>query len=1110
MKSRFRNILSGCLLAALGGLIPHEALACAPYFQPSYIKNKSPYKTVLHRELAVKRLIADLEDLIPVVPEIPDGVPWETAVRQDFTEAVNRRLPHLAPEEKQKLIDEYLLFVLDARKNEDPSMENFPDLPEELTEFRLYRAGVAEMIPDGKEIPPSWKKLLELPPESRHYRTVWVHYMLGNYLTHDCGKYYQACRTAAREGFADTHGLVKASYKSEFRYSTDPVRRIHAALEAQRNRPDMKLLSKAYRVTRVPFHDTWVDRHTLIPESDAECIAMLEDPLCREVLAVFGCDRKIFQQEVWKYKFRNADVMAWRAYEAGDVETAEKYLKLRTRDTLLSTYIEAKIARYRGDSELAVRKLRQWLKFVEEIDSNDLPDVIEMKYVWTDPYDHEPSYPLKEDVYGQLGSALVHRRDFTEAAMFFYKARQGVDVKYIGERLMTLSELTAFVDSLDEDLKSGVEEEQDYVKWIRYMTARRAVREGQFDIARKYMPDKYKGILDNYLAFIRSGNDVSRSGDERAMSLYSAAKFMRWYGMELCGTQGEPDNYSYGGSYGLDAEIEDCPNCKYGPETDCWTAICTNHQSPYGHYLQEDKTEHDYTPVRGRPPAPRNQRFHYRYRAAELARQAADLAQDEDLRALANLFGGECLRIRTPRRADVFYKRLVKQSPHSAIAKIADKLRWFPDCPALKGELNSITPCKSLDEVKTLFQTASAELKDVVEEKEELRRQKKEAARQKKILARFIPMVLLNDLKGAEECFAQGVDLNAEDDRGLVALHYAAAYHHLEMIRWLLAHGADVNRRNKRSMTPLHFALGGGDMHRETDPEKTLEAVKLLVEAKAKVNERDDYGATPIYLAVGDLNILKYLAEHGGYLESGNAYGGQTPLHWAISKNVPLKNIEFLVEHGAKLDAMDDGGYTALHRAVLGKKADVVKYLAEHDANLNLVMEKDWKTALDLAEENHLSEIAGYLKSRGAVSGKSVKTPHRLSKHLLSAVIAGDRKRAMECISLGGDINEEDEGGLRPLHHAVLSQDLKMIGFLLELGADVNLPSRSLKAPPLHYAVTGNDRGNLQIVKYLVEHGADVNLRDKEGKTALDLAEEKDLHEIAGYLKDHGAEESRK
>ena len=696
MKYSLRNIVPLLSLAAVV-LLPVESSACVSYAQPHYFNGRSPYSTVLHREMAVRRMIADLKDLIPVVPKIPDGALWETAVEQDFTEAVDRYLPKLTPEEKQELIWNYLDFTLNRYNNQ----MNFPKLPQELMEFTLYSAGVKEMELDGKEIPPSWKKLLELPPESRHFRTVWVYYMLGNYLKHDCSRYYQACRAAAREGFADSHGLVKASYRNEFRFTADPVRRIHVALEAQRNSPDLELLANEYK--------------SVIPKSDAECVAMLADPLCREVLAIFGCDRKIFQQEVWKYKFRNADVMAWRAYEAGDVETAEKYLGLRTRDTLLSTYIEAKIARYHGNNELAIQKLRQWLKFVEKIDPNDRADIVAIKHVF-DPWDHEPSYPLKEDVYGLLGSALVLRRDFSEAAAFFYKAGQiEADVMYIGEHLMTLSELTAFVDSIAEDLNSENEETRMNVEQIRQLTARRAFREGQFDIARKYLPNKYKGVLDLYLAFIRKGNALSEFGDERALCLYNAAKIMRWYGMELCGTQSAPDDAPLG-QWGIDADFEDCPNCKYDPKTDRWTVVCKEHQRTYGYLSASSEESQDmaYYPGEKRiAPAPRNQRFHYRYRAAELARQAADLAQDEDLRALANLFGGECLRIRTPRKADFFYKRLVKQSPHSAIAKIADKLRWFPNCPALKREMNSITPCKSLDEVKTLFQAASSELQEI-------------------------------------------------------------------------------------------------------------------------------------------------------------------------------------------------------------------------------------------------------------------------------------------------------------------------------------------------------------------------------------------------------------
>ncbi|MBE6374223.1 MAG: hypothetical protein E7055_19430 [Lentisphaerae bacterium] len=711
MKYRLQNFFL-LLSSAAVCLLPTESPACGPYFQPHYINGRSPYPTVLHRKMAVRRLIADMEDQIPSVPKIPDGVTWKTAIEQDIAAAVDRYLPNLAPEAKQKLIRDYLKFMQDRRTDLKEIIKDFPELPPELMEFTLYRAGVAEMEPGGKGIPPSWKKLLDLPRGSRHFRTVWVYFMLGNYLKHDCSRYYQACRAAAREGFADTPGLLKASYINEFRFTADPVRKIHVALELQRNRFDQELLANEY--------------DSVIPKSDAECAAMLADPLCREVLAIFGCKRKNFQQEVWKYKFRNADILAWRAYEAGKVETSEKYLKLRTRDTLLSTYIESKIARYHGNNELAIQKLRQWLKFVKRIDPKDRADIVEIKHVMSDPFNTEPAYPLEQDVYGLLGSALVYRRDFAEAARFFYRAGQiEADVMYIAENLMKLSELTAFADSIADDLKSKDEEKRLNAQSIRHLTARRAFREGKFDIARKYLPEKFKEILDRYLAFIRASKDISKSGDEKALLLFNAAKIMRWYGMELCGTQGAPDDFP-SGERGISADFEDCPYCKYDPETDQWTNICMKHRndSEFTAGQSAETQNHVYYPDEKRisPVVPRNQRFHYRYRAADLARQAADLAQDEDLRALANLFGGECLRLRTPRKADVFYKRLVRESPNSAIAKIADELRWFPACPALRNELGSAEPCKTLDEVKTLLGKAVEELNEMMKKKAEVQR----------------------------------------------------------------------------------------------------------------------------------------------------------------------------------------------------------------------------------------------------------------------------------------------------------------------------------------------------------------------------------------------------
>ena len=329
------------------------------------------------------------------------------------------------------------------------------------------------------------------------------------------------------------------------------------------------------------------------------------------------------------------------------------------------------------------------------------------------------------------------------------------------------------------------------------------------------------------------------------------------------------------------------------------------------------------TPETGRSPVPRNQRFHYRYRAVELAEKAAEMAQDADLRALANLFAGECLRIRTPHKADVFYKRLVRNSPYTAIAKIADKLRWFPNCPSLRNEFESIAPCKTLDEVKNLLGKAVEELNEIMKKKAEDRRKqvqqtvlemneamkKKAKDRQKQVQRKLFDAVKKNDLKAAESFLKSGADVNTPDDKGLAPLHYAAACKHPEMVKFLLSRGADVNKTNKWLWTPLHYAMGGDEvtenLRRNPDPQGSFKVVKILVEAKANINAEDDHDLSPVYLALDDLEILKYLWEHGGCVNTGSAYRWETPLHWAIIYNCPIEVIDFILKHGGKINEYD-------------------------------------------------------------------------------------------------------------------------------------------------------------------------------------------------------------
>jgi ankyrin repeat protein len=61
------------------------------------------------------------------------------------------------------------------------------------------------------------------------------------------------------------------------------------------------------------------------------------------------------------------------------------------------------------------------------------------------------------------------------------------------------------------------------------------------------------------------------------------------------------------------------------------------------------------------------------------------------------------------------------------------------------------------------------------------------------------------DLSRVEQFIKAGSDVNAFDDIGKTALHYAAEKEHFEVVTYLLAHGANVNAHHEPTIsnTPL-------------------------------------------------------------------------------------------------------------------------------------------------------------------------------------------------------------------------------------------------------------------------------------------------------------------
>lgn len=192
------------------------------------------------------------------------------------------------------------------------------------------------------------------------------------------------------------------------------------------------------------------------------------------------------------------------------------------------------------------------------------------------------------------------------------------------------------------------------------------------------------------------------------------------------------------------------------------------------------------------------------------------------------------------------------------------------------------------------------------------------------------------------------LDLNAADMQGRTALHIAALYGRVEAIQFLVSVGGDADRADAEGWTPLHHAAEEGH----------LGAAEALLEhavfAKYAVNGE---GKTAFALAVERGNSHLYDALHLGDLlhraarlddvhamksclaqgakVNGVDQNGWSPLHRAAFKG-HLESARLLVSHGARVESVDGSGYTPLLRAVEAGHVEVAMYLLSHGAKASL------------------------------------------------------------------------------------------------------------------------------------------------------------------------------
>nr|XP_006815513.1 PREDICTED: uncharacterized protein LOC102803298 [Saccoglossus kowalevskii] len=195
--------------------------------------------------------------------------------------------------------------------------------------------------------------------------------------------------------------------------------------------------------------------------------------------------------------------------------------------------------------------------------------------------------------------------------------------------------------------------------------------------------------------------------------------------------------------------------------------------------------------------------------------------------------------------------------------------------------------------------------------------------------------------------------VNSQDSHGKTALHFASSRGSIECVEILLSAGADSDVQCNMGMAPIHEAVIGSS-------ENAVEVIEQLQTAGAELEMIDYDGSAPVHYAAkqADARIMKGLIDNGACSLSRDKLE-QTPLHVLVvdkDNNNTEELVKILVPcPGDKsINEVDSDGLTALHRAAMLKKVDVMSVLLNHRADAVLKCGKWQETPIEMLYHNTL------------------------------------------------------------------------------------------------------------------------------------------------------------
>lgn len=333
----------------------------------------------------------------------------------------------------------------------------------------------------------------------------------------------------------------------------------------------------------------------------------------------------------------------------------------------------------------------------------------------------------------------------------------------------------------------------------------------------------------------------------------------------------------------------------------------------------------------------------------------------------------------------------------------------------------------------------------------------------------------------------ENLDTSDPTENGLEAIHWAAEVGSLKGVEWLLEKGVNINGMSAYGSTPLFAAI----------VRQNKELVQLLLSKGADTNVRGGGWGSPLQGAARWRNkdIIQLLLDNGA--DVNLRYGIKSNPLQAVAALGEEELVRLLLEKGADINAQGGEHGSVLQAAFASGNERLVRYLLEKGAEVTV----QGKTLAATAARGSIPLIELLLEMGCDVNSKG----ERQGSVLKSAIWSGNKKVVEFLLQKGAkvDLPEVEVGYYgSALNTAALKGNVEIMQLLLDSGAEVNKRCGNFGAP-LHSAVWSE---NPMAVKLLLDNGADPNARMKDGANALQVVVAKANLPLTKLLLDYGAD----